>query len=171
MAIIKDPDWYLLNQNTNDKIYTNAIFFGLGLYHFYRHNPLLGTLFILLGVGSTAFHVSTSNETLLLDRITMIFVFSYFFHLFYPKIPLLVYSAVGIATVLYWYNTEELLFYFLFQLVGLLLYMFYFPMNTYAKLGIIAAYILITYIQMLEKGKYHSLKHIGLGLLTLTFKV
>ncbi len=170
MPLVKDPDWYLYNQNTPDKIYTNGIFFALGLYHFYRGNPLLGTLFILLGSGSTAFHVSTSNETLLLDRLAMILVFSYFFNLFYPKIGILTFAAVGALTVLYWYKTEELLFYFLFQLAGLLLFMFYYPMNPYYKLGIMAAYILITYIQMLDEGKYHSAKHIGLGLLTLTFK-
>ncbi len=170
MVLIKDPDWYLTNQSTPDKIYTNGIFFALGLYHFYRGNQLLGILFILLGAGSSAFHVSTSNETLLLDRIAMIFVFSYFFNLFYPKIPFIAYSAVGLLAVTYWYNTEELLYYFLFQLLGLLLFMFYFPMNPYYKLAVAAAYIGITYIQMLERGKYHSAKHIGLGLLTLVFK-
>jgi hypothetical protein len=170
MVYIKDPDWYLKNQSTPDKIWTNGIFFALGLYHFYKGNTLLGILFILLGAGSTAFHLSTSNETLLLDRIAMVFVFSYFFNLFYTKIPILGFSAIGLLTVLYWYNTEELLYYFLFQLLGLLLFMFYFPMNPYYKLATAAAYIGITYIQMLQQGKYHSLKHIGLGLLTLVFK-
>jgi hypothetical protein len=170
MAIIKDPDWYLQNQNTPDKIYTNTVFFALGLYHFYRGNALLGALFSLLGVGSSAFHLYTSKETLLFDRFAMILVFSYFFHLFYPKIDLLTYGLIGTLTILYWYKTEELLFYFLFQLLGLLLFVFHFPMDGLYKLMIMAAYIGITYLQMIDQGRYHSLKHIGLAALTLTFK-
>lgn len=170
MALIKDPEWYLKNQNTPDKIYTNLIFFILGIYHFMNGNTLLGTLFVLLGFGSTAFHLKTSNDTLFLDRIAMVLVFSYFFNMFYPKVSIFSFSIIGILTVVYWYKTEELLFYFLFQLLGLLLYLFYFPMNSKYKLLIIAAYIGITYIQMLQEGRFHSLKHIGLGLLSLSFK-
>jgi hypothetical protein len=171
MVLIKDPNWYLKYQDTPDKIYTNAIFFALGIYHYFCQNIVLGILFILLGVGSTTFHVLPSKETLLFDRITMILVFSFFFNLFYPNISIIQYSIIGILTVIYWYNTEELLYYFLFQLAGMILYIIYFPMKLYYKLGIIIAYILITYIQVLDEGKYHSLKHIGLGLLSLTFKV
>ena len=170
MVIIKDPDWYLKNQNEPDKIYTNAIFFALGIYHFNKKNQVLGILFIFLGIGSSAFHLNTNKETLLLDRITMIFVFSYFFNLFYPNISIVNYSILGISTVLYWYYNEELLFYFIFQMCGLLLFLFNFPMDIFYKIAIIAAYISITYMQILEEGRYHSLKHIGLGLLSLAFK-
>jgi hypothetical protein len=170
MAIIKDPDWYLTNQSTPDKIYSNAIFFALGLYNYYNKRPLLGILFILLGFGSTLFHVHTNNETLLIDRITMVLVFSYFFNLFYPQISILNYSLVGLLTVLTWYMTEELAFFFLFQAAGLGLFLIYYPMDIKYKLAIIAAYSGITYSQIIDKGEYHSLKHLGLGALSLIFK-
>lgn len=170
MVLMKDPDWYLTGQNTPDKIYTNVVFFALGIYHYLNGNLLLAALFILLGIGSTAFHISTSRETLLLDRIAMILVFSYFFHLFYPRISFQTYSLVGAATVFLWYGTEELAPYFLFQALGLFLYLRYFPMRLTYKLAIIAAYIGITYLQMLEEGRFHSLKHVGLAALSLTFK-
>jgi hypothetical protein len=170
MVFIKDPDWYLTNQNTPDKIYSNAIFLAIGLYHFYNKNELLGSLFIFLAIGSTAFHINTNKETLFIDRLAMILVFSYFFNLFYPKISIVNYSLIGILTIVFWYNTEELLYYFLFQLVGLLLFLFYYPMNLYYKLLIIISYVGITYSQLIEQGKYHSLKHIALGLLSLILK-
>ncbi len=170
MVLVKDPDWYLKNQNTPDKIYSNAIFFALGIYHWKNNNQLLGTLFIFLGIGSTLFHVSTSKETLFIDRLAMILVFSYFFNMFYPNISFTNYSLIGILTIAYWYKTEELVYYFLFQLVGLVLFLLYFPMNLYYKLIITISYITITYSQLIEKGKYHSLKHISLGLLSLLIK-
>lgn len=170
MALIKDPDWYLTGQDTPDKIYTNAVFFALALYHWFHDNLLLGSLFALLGVGSTAFHLSTSRETLLFDRLAMILVFSYFFNLFYPSVSFPTYSLIGLASVLLWYGTEELAPYFLFQALGLFLYLKYFPMRLTYKLAIIGAYIGITYLQMLEEGRYHSLKHVGLAALSLTFK-
>ena len=170
MVFIKDPDWYLSNQNTPDKIYSNSIFFILGLYHFYNKNELLGSLFIFLGIGSTLFHIQTNKETLFIDRLAMILVFSYFFNLFYPKISIGNYSLIGILTIAFWYKTEELLYYFLFQLLGLVLFLSYYPMNLYYKVIIITSYIGITFSQLIEQGKYHSLKHIALGLLSLILK-
>jgi hypothetical protein len=170
MIFIKDPDWYLTNQNTPDKIYSNAIFLAIGLYHFYNKNELLGSLFIFLALSSTAFHINTNKETLFIDRLAMILVFSYFFNLFYPKISIVNYSLIGILTIVFWYKTEDLLFYFLFQLLGLVLFLFYYPMNLYYKLVIIISYVGITFSQLIEQGKYHSLKHIALGLLSLILK-
>ncbi len=169
MAIIKDPEWYLTNQDVPNKIYTNAIFFALGIYNYNIKNRLLGLLFILLGIASTAFHLHANTTTLLIDRITMVFVFSYFFNIFYPKISIVNYSLIGILTALYWYKTEDLIFFFLFQLGGLLLFLMYYPMNVIYKLGIIGAYVGLTYTQMIDRGKYHSLKHFGLGALSLIF--
>lgn len=170
MVIIKDPDWYLLNQNKPDKIYSNLIFLFISIYYFFNKNLLLGSLFIFLALASTTFHISTNRETLLLDRIAMIFIFSYFFNLFYPSISFFIFSILGILTVMIWYKTEELFFFFLFQLVGILLFLFYYRMNIYYKLIIIISYISITYSQLLKKGKYHSLKHIALGILSLFLK-
>lgn len=170
MVLVKDPDWYLTNQNTPDKIYSNAIFFALGIYHWKNNNQLLGVLFIFLAIGSTLFHVSTSKQTLFIDRLAMILVFSYFFNIFYPSISTINYSLIGILTILYWYKTEELIYYFVFQGIGLVLFLFYFPMNLYYKLVIIGGYVAITFSQLIEKGKYHSLKHMALGLLSLILK-
>lgn len=170
MVFIKDPDWYLTNQNTEDKIYSNAIFLAIGIYHWQNNNQLLGCLFIFLFIGSTWFHVSTNKQTLFIDRIAMIFIFSYFFNLFYPKISISNYSLIGILTIGFWYKTEELLYYFLFQGLGLILFLFHYPINLYYKLLIIISYISITYSQLIKQGKYHSLKHIALGLLSLIVK-
>ncbi len=167
MFVIKDPEWYLQNQNTKDKIYSNIIFVLLAIYYYQKQNRELSFLFLLLAIGSTTFHVKTNKYTLLFDRITMILVFSYFFNIFYNKISFVNYSIVGIMTVIYWFYTDNLLFYFLFQLFGLILFLIYFKMNSMLKLGVIISYVLITYSQIIEKGKYHSLKHIFLGLLSL----
>ncbi len=170
MVIIGDPDWYLQNQNTPDKIYTNAIFALVGIYY-YPQDPLLGTLFLFLSIASTTFHIFTSRETLFLDRFSMVLIFSYFFNLFYPSISFSTFSILGILTVGYWYRTHELVYYFLFQLVGLVLFLLFYPLSFIRKLVITISYILLTYSQMLEKGKYHSLKQVGLGLLPFFIKI
>lgn len=171
--VIKDPIWYLKNQNEKNKIYSNSIFLLLAMYYFFRkNNNNLASLFLLLFIGSTTFHYKTNKYTLFFDRITMILVFSYFFHLFYDKISFFNYSILGIITVIYWLYTENLLLFFLYQLAGLLLFLVYYPMDFLKKLILIISYILISYIlitysQVLEKGKYHSLKHLALGSLSL----
>ncbi len=167
MFVIKDPDWYLHNQNTKDKIYSNIIFVLLAIYYYKKQYKELSFLFLLLAIGSTIFHVKTNKYTLFFDRITMLLIFSYFFNIFYNKISFVTYSIIGIITVIYWLYTENLLFYFLFQLFGLILFLVYFKMNLMVKLGVVISYVLITYSQIIEKGKYHSLKHIFLGLLSL----
>ena len=167
MVFIKDPEWYYTNQSNRDKIYSNIIFLILGIYHYYRKNYIFGLLFTLLFLGSTSFHVNTNKNTLLLDRLAMILIFSKLFNIFYPEISFSTFSIIGIATLAIWYKTEELLPYFLFQLLGLLLFILYYPMNLYYKLIISITYVLITYSQVIKSGKYHSLKHLGLALLSL----
>jgi hypothetical protein len=167
MLIIKDPVWYLENQNTPDKIYSNIIFLLVALYYKRKNNQKLSILFLLLFFGSSLFHLRTSNKTLLIDRITMVLVFSYFFNLFYNKISFMTFSIIGILTVLYWYKTENLFYYFTFQALGLLLFLIYFPMKLRNKLLLLFIYIFFTYIQLIDKGKYHSLKHIALAILSL----
>ena len=167
MVLIKDPEWYYTNQSTSDKIYSNIIFIILAIYHYYRKNYILSLLCTLLFLGSSLFHLYTNKTTLLLDRLAMILIFSKLFNIFYPKISFYTFSIIGIATLAIWYKMEELLPYFLFQLIGLLLFILYYPMDIYYKLIISIMYILITYSQMITNGKYHSLKHLGLGLLTL----
>jgi hypothetical protein len=165
MYIIKDPDWYLKDQSKPDKIYSNLIFLAVSIY-LYNKNQQLSLLFFLLFLGSSLFHIKTNRKTLAIDRITMVLVFSYFFHMFYNKIPFMAYSIIGLLSVLYWFLTENLLFFFLYQLGGLLLFLFSYPMDIVKKLIIITLYIGITYSQLLEKGKYHSLKHIALAILS-----
>jgi hypothetical protein len=167
MVFVKDPEWYLTNQNTPDKIYSNLIFLVIGLYYIYNNNLMLGISFISLFVGSTTFHIWTRKETLFLDRLTMILVFSFFFNLFYPAISPQIFILLGLLTIAIWYKTEELLYYFIYQLFGLILFISYYPMNLYKKLVICIFYIGVSYSQLLEQGKYHYLKHLGLGLLSL----
>lgn len=173
MLIIKDPDWYLENQNTPDKIWSNFIFILLAIYYMgltpfkRKNNYKLSLLFLLLFFGSFLFHYKTSKETLLIDRITMVLIFSYFFNLFYNKISYLTYVILGILTVLYWYKTENLIYFFSFQAFGLLLFLANYPMKFINKLLLILLYTVFTYIQIIDKGKYHSIKHFALGLLSL----
>jgi hypothetical protein len=167
MVFIKDPEWYYKDQSNKDKIYSNIIFIILGIYHYYRKNYVLSSLFTLLFLGSSMFHLYTNKNTLLLDRLGMILIFSKLFNIFYPNISFSIFSIIGIVTLAIWYKKEELLPYFLFQLMGLFLFILYYPMDIYYKLIISIMYILITYSQMITSGKYHSLKHIGLGLLSL----
>lgn len=170
MVFIKDPNWYLNDQNTNDKIYSNGIFLAIGIHHWKNNNQLLGLFFIFLFIGSTLFHISTSKQTLFIDRMAMILVFSYFFNQFYPRISIGNYGLIGFLTIALWYKTDELLYYFLFQGIGLILFLFYYPINPHYKFLIIISYISITYSQLIKQGKYHSLKHIALGLLSLILK-
>jgi hypothetical protein len=167
MLIIKDPDWYLSNQDEPDKVATNVIFLLVAAYAWSRNRPGLAYLFILLFIGSTLFHVNTNRETLGIDRITMILVFSYFFHMFYPSIPYSVYVLIGLYTVYHWYTTENLMPFFTYQGILALVFLFLYPMNIITKLAIIVAYTLLTYIQVLQEGKYHSIKHISLSLLAM----
>jgi len=167
MLIIKDPVWYLENQDTPDKIYSNIIFLLLALYYKRKNNQKLSILFLLLFFGSFLFHCRTSNETLFIDRITMVLVFSYFFNLFYNKISFTTYSLIGILTVLYWYKTENLFYFFTFQALGLVLFLTHFPMKLTNKLLLVSLYTIFTYIQIIDKGKYHSVKHFALGILSL----
>ena len=168
MAYIKDPEWYYANQGTPAKFYSNAIFLLLAGYHlFYHKNVELSILFSFLFLGSTLFHWIPNRETLLVDRMTMILLFAYYFHLFYPYVPFTYYGIAGILTVIIWYMSEELMYYFLFQTIGILLYFFYYPMKMTYKMALVTAYVVITYSQLLNRGEYHSLKHILLGLISL----
>lgn len=166
MAIIlKDPEWYYTNQNTRSKILSNLIFLCISIYYLYRKRYDISIVFFLLFCGSTLFHMKPNRTTLLIDRLAMVLVFAKFFNLFYPQISFSKFGIIGIITVLVWYKTEELLPYFLYQLVGIILFLVQYPMDFVHKAIISTLYILITYSQMLERGKYHSLKHLGLGAL------
>lgn len=163
--IIKDPEWYYTNQNTTSKILSNLIFLGISIYYLYRERYDISIVFFLLFCGSTLFHMKPNRNTLLIDRLAMILVFAKFFNLFYPGISFSTFSTIGIITVLIWYKSEELIPYFLYQLVGIILFLVQYPMNFVHKAIISTLYVSITYSQMLEQGKYHALKHLGLGLL------
>jgi hypothetical protein len=165
MAIIKDPEWYYTNQNTTSKILSNLIFLAISMYYIYRERYDISILFFFLFVGSTTFHIKPNKATLLIDRLAMVLLFAKFFNLFYPGISFTTFGIIGIITVLIWYKSEELFWYFLYQLVGILLFLVHYPMNFVHKAIITILYILITYSQMLEKGRYHALKHLGLGAL------
>ena len=123
MVVIKDPEWYYTNQDTLSKILSNLIFLLISIYYFYMDRYDISIVFFLLFVGSTTFHIKPSKSTLLIDRLAMILVFAKFFNLFYPQISFSTFSIIGIITVLIWYKTEELLPYFLYQLVGILLFL------------------------------------------------
>jgi hypothetical protein len=166
MYIIKDPSWYLENQKTPNKVYSNLIFLFISLYIFYK-DKLLSGLFFLLFLGSSLFHINSNKITLTIDRITMVLVFSYFFHLFYKEISFQTYIVIGLFSIYYWFIKDNLLPYFLYQLFGLVLFFIYTPIDLVKKIIIIIMYIFITYSQLFKRGKYHSLKHIGLGLLSL----
>ena len=165
--VIKDPDWYLLKQTDRDKFFSNIVFLYLVVYCYIKKKYKLAFLFFLLFMGSSSFHYKPSRKTLLFDRITMVLVFSYFFQIFYTRIPFYIYSAIGISTVFYWYFTENLFYYFLYQALGLLLFLALFPMPLLTKILFLLSYITITYSQLLEKGKYHSIKHILLAFLSI----
>jgi hypothetical protein len=164
---LKDPEWYYSNQNTKAKILSNLVFLGISIYYFYKEKYELSILFFFMFCGSTAFHINPSKDTLFIDRLAMVLLFAKFFNLFYPEISFKTFGIVGIITTIIWYKTEELLWYFLYQLLGILLFLVHYPMNFMYKGIISTLYILITYSQMLEKGKYHALKHLGLGALSL----
>ena len=85
LSLIKDPDWYLYNQDTPFKIYSNLFFLFVAIY-FYNKNIHLFIGFLLLFVFSSLFHIYTNKTTLFLDRFAMIFVFSAFYVLFYNNI-------------------------------------------------------------------------------------
>ncbi len=165
MTVIKDPEWYYTNQNTISKILSNLIFLAISIYYAYKQRYDIAIVFFLLFCGSTLFHIKPNKNTLLIDRLAMVLVFAKFFNLFYPEISFIQFATMGIITVILWYKTEELLLYFLYQLLGILLFLVNYPMNIIHKVIIATLYTLITYSQMLERGRYHALKHIGLGAL------
>lgn len=160
--VIKDPDWYLTNQTEPDKFYSNLIFLAISIY-LYSFNKILSFLFFLLYIFSSLFHYETNTTTLALDRISMVLIFSYFFNIFYNKISFFTYSLIGVLSVIYWYYTENLIFYFMFQFIGLLLFLLNVPLDILTKLGVLGLYGSFTYSQLIEEGKYHSLKHVALG--------
>ena len=165
LRLYKDPEWYLFNQNTPFKIYSNIIFLFVAIY-FYNKNLHLFIGFLLLFVFSSLFHIYTNKTTLLLDRFAMIFVFSAFYVLFYNKLNFMTYLLIGSITLVIWYLTDILTFFFLFQFIGLIL-LLQSKLKIKKKITFILLYVLITYSQLYEKGKYHGLKHILLPLLAI----
>jgi len=165
LRLYKDPEWYLYNQNTPFKIYSNIFFLIVAIY-FYNKNIHLFIGFLLLFLFSSIFHIYTNKNTLLLDRFSMIFVFSAFYVLFYNKISFGRYLLIGSITLIIWYKTEILTFFFLFQLLGLIL-LIKSKLKVIHKITFILLYVLITYSQLYEKGKYHGFKHILLPLLAI----
>jgi hypothetical protein len=165
LRLYKDPEWYLQNQNTPFKIYSNLFFLFVAIY-FYNKNTLLSIGFALLFVFSSLFHIFTNKTTLFLDRFAMVFVFSAFYVLFYNKINFATYLFVGTIALIIWYMTDILTFFFLFQFLGLIL-LLQSKLGFIHKLTFILLYVIITYSQLYKKGKLHGLKHILLPLLAI----
>lgn len=75
----------------------------------------LFTAFVLLTFGSSFYHESPDNRTLVLDRIPMVIIFMSFFALIiYDRIgnkigykTFIFLNVIGIITVLYWYLSER----------------------------------------------------------------
>jgi hypothetical protein len=167
MVLISDPTWYLQNQNTPFKLYSNAVFLVVALA-LRVTQPVLAAAFFALFVGSSAFHWRTSKETLALDRLTMVLVFSAFFHIFEPRIPMWLFVLTGWATVLIWYRTGELAYFFAFQALGGVLFLTSYGMEIQYKLLVLAVYVVVTASQLWREGALHAWKHIllaGLALL------
>jgi len=162
--MIKDVSWYYENQDTYDKIISNIVFLFVSIY-FYNKNNLLSLGFLILFFCSTLFHIKSNKTTLLIDRLSMIFIFSIFFNKIYP-ISIFNYFLVGFISITIWYYTNELLFYILFQCLGI-----YLLLNSSIKNKEIISilFVVITLSQLIDKGKYHSLKHILLAMLSIYF--
>lgn len=114
--------FYLINNRKKiiEPLFLNYILFFLGI--------------ILIGLGSSYYHLSPCNDTLIWDRMPMTISFMAFFSIIIGEninakigkrflFPLII---IGIGSVLYWYYTEstgngDLRFYFIVQFLPMIL--------------------------------------------------
>ena len=166
-AILSDPSWYLCasSQKTPWNITTNAVFLVLSYYYWrIRPIPVLSVGLFLLFLGSSLFHIHPKKWTLFLDRLAMIIVFSKVYETFHPAYSWGTYFVVGLATLVYWDLTDEILYYYLYQALGVLLFLLYYiGVSAGTKWGIALMTVAVQLSQLIRKGQYHGWKHILLG--------
>jgi hypothetical protein len=167
MAIYGDPEWLYDEENMPPKIIVNSVLLILAAHHYYKGEYELAIPFFLIFSISILFHLDKKKEVLL-DRIVMVFIFSHFFHTFYHKIPFSIFLAIGLASLLFWYMTDDRILYILYQLAGLGLFVGFYDISYKYKIPITLASLYLLFGEVLEKGWFHAPKHLGalgLGLL------
>ena len=167
MAIYSDPEWLYDEENMPQKIVVNSVLLLLAAHHYYKGEYELAIPFFLIFAISILFQLDKKKEVLL-DRIVMVIIFSHFFHTFYHKISFSIFVAIGLASLLFWYMTDDRILYILYQLAGLGLFVGFYDISYKYKIPITAAALYLLFGEVLEKGWFHAPKHLGalgLGLL------
>lgn len=167
----------------------------IGLYSFFKDETLsfsslsVFTLFIgvmLVGLGSSYYHWSPSNTTLLWDRIPMTIIFMSFFACVvstyvnkqWGDLALIPFLVIGIGSVLLWYFSEQrghgdLRLYLLIQFYPMLaipLILFMFPAARLVRLEVITVIVIYGIAKFFEHEDQtvfnaltfsgHSIKHV-----------
>jgi hypothetical protein len=160
MAIYADPQWLYDDENMPTKIISDSILLVLAAHHYYRGEYELAIPFLLIFAISVLFHLDKKKE-ILIDRIVMVIIFSHFFHTFYPKIPFHIFVAIGLASLLFWYKTDDRILYLLYQLAGLGLFVGFYDISYNYKIPITIGALVLLFSEIMEKGWFHVPKHIG----------
>ena len=139
---------------------------------------ILGIHVILLSIASTYYHIKPNNNTILVDLLTISLISAllimYLLDIQNNHIKILLYLS-GIASVLYWKCTGNLLPYSILWLsvIFLLLYVYYDTEYRYESLLIVILIVIIRLVEIYDKQIYkltnnilsgHSLKHILAGI-------
>lgn len=164
MVLYGDPEWLYDEENMPKKIIVNSVLLVLAAHHYYKGEYELAIPFFLIFSISMLFQLDKKKEVLL-DRIVMVFIFAHFFHTFYHKISFSIFLAIGLASILYWYMTDDRILYILYQLAGLGLFVYFYELDAKYKIPITIVALSILFGEVLEKGWFHAPKHLGaLGL-------
>lgn len=167
MVLYGDPDWLYDESNLPKKLIVCSVLLILASHHYYKGEYELAIPFFLIFCISAMFTLGKKNDVLL-DRLVMVFILSHFFHNFYPKVSFYIFLAIGVASLLFWYMTDDRILYILFQLTGLGLFVGFFDVSYKYKVPITIASLVLLFSEILERGWFHVPKHLGalgLGLL------
>ena len=137
---LRTPDWYFQSDTKNADVLSNLGFIVAGIVAFRLGYTLLGFSLVMVSIGSTIFWGNPSENTLRIDRSFMIFAFAIFYNMVYP-ISLIYYLVLGYLTLYLSILDDNLLYYILFQVLGLGLIIGKFGVNVWVILylaGILA---------------------------------
>jgi len=105
-------------------VISNIGFVIVGIYHIVHFDAYIGAFSILVGIGSTYYHLNPTMDTLLWDRLPMVLEMAYILHSILDVNFWLVF-ILGLDVVLYWYYTMDLVPYAAYQMAPCILFMVY----------------------------------------------
>lgn len=153
------PEWYFKSKTPLTDIYSNLFFIIPAYSAFYYNYPTLGLSILVAMLGSMWFHAKLTRDSLYIDRLGMIFVYSVFINILYPKIPIIFNFLLGFILLEVSEKVNNQLPYIFYQFLMFSLFAFKESIVYKSRLYILL-FIIGNVIQSFDIKYFHTIKHI-----------